>query len=170
MPTKAVSRLISMWTKAERPLSCGCRLCDGNMRMALARRSNERLLKSLNNTNPNSSRSGMHFLENRIKSLKISGAHLAVELLDGRAIRLRLSFFPTLAEASADQRSNWELCGAGTGIRWPMLDYDLSVAGLLRGEPEAPGIRRARKPVKYPAHQAGRVRVLREQTPSRKNR
>src|SRR2546427_10072078 len=111
----------------------------------------------------------MHFLDNRIKSLKISGAHLAVELLDGRAIRLRLSFFPTLAEASADQRSNWELCGAGTGIRWPMLDYDLSVAGLLRGEPEAPGIRRAKKAikaVKYPVHQSGKAHTLAENADS----
>ena len=97
----------------------------------------------------------MNSLNNKIKSVGVNDTHLTVELLDGRSIRLPLTLFPTLAEATARRRAKWELCGAGTGIHWPLLDYDLSVAGLLRGEPEAPGIRRAKKTAKYPAHKSG---------------
>ena len=31
----------------------------------------------------------------------------------------------------------WEWIGHGTGIHWPTLDEDLSVAGLMRGTPTA---------------------------------
>ena len=34
--------------------------------------------------------------------------------------------------------SAWELLGDGQGIRWPELDEDLSVDGLLKGS-RAPG-------------------------------
>ena len=30
---------------------------------------------------------------------------------------------------------NWELIGEGQGIRWPDLDEDLSVEGLIAGRP-----------------------------------
>ena len=105
----------------------------------------------------------MNSLNNKIKSVGVSGTHLTVELLDGRSIRLPLTLFSTLAEASARQRAKWELCGADTGIHWPLLNYDLSVAGLLRGEPEAPGIRRAKKTAKYPAHKSGKTYALAEE-------
>jgi DNA modification methylase len=105
----------------------------------------------------------MSFLDDKIKSVRISAAHLTVELLDDRVAMLPLSGFPTLAAASAKARNKWELCGAGTGIHWPLLDYDLSVAGLLRGEPEAPGVRRAKKTAKYPAHKPGDPLALAEQ-------
>ena len=110
----------------------------------------------------------MNSLNNKIKSVGVIDTHLTVELLDGRNIRLPLTLFPTLAEASARQRAKWELCGADTGIHWPLLDYDLSVAGLLRGEPEAPGIRRAKKTAKYPAHKSGEPAVLAEKVYSPK--
>ena len=31
------------------------------------------------------------------------------------------------------QRADYELLGEGDGIQWPVLDEDVSVAGLLRG-------------------------------------
>jgi len=108
----------------------------------------------------------MNSLNNKIKSVGVNDTHLTVELLDGRSIRLPLTLFPTLAEATARRRAKWELCGAGTGIHWPLLDYDLSVAGLLRGEPEAPGIRRAKKTAKYPAHKPGKAHALAEEADS----
>lgn len=104
----------------------------------------------------------MNFLHNKIKSVDVSAERLKVELLDGRVVSLPLSLFPTLAKAKAKERFRWELCGAGTGIHWPLLDYDLSVAGLLRSEPEALGIRRARKIRSYPAHKPGKSYVLAE--------
>jgi hypothetical protein len=104
----------------------------------------------------------MNSLNNKIKSADVDDAHLTVELLGGRSIRLPLTLFPTLAKATARQRAKWELCGAGTDIHWPLLDYDLSVAVLLRGEPEAPGIRRAKQTAKYSAPKPGEPMVLAE--------
>src|SRR3989442_11504088 len=106
----------------------------------------------------------MNFLKNKIRSVDISAEHLTVELVEGRTVQLPLSLFPTLANAKPKERAKWELCGAGTGIHWPLLDYDLSAAGLLRGESEAPGIRRTKKAAKYPAHKAGKAHVLVEES------
>lgn len=44
----------------------------------------------------------------------------------------------------------------------PLLDYDLSAEGLLRREPEAPGIQRAKKAASYPPHKPGKAGVLAE--------
>jgi hypothetical protein len=30
-------------------------------------------------------------------------------------------------------RKKWEIIGDGVGIHWPLIDEDLSIAGLLRG-------------------------------------
>ncbi|WP_346726661.1 DUF2442 domain-containing protein [Acidiphilium multivorum] len=58
---------------------------------------------------------------------------LIVGLMDGRTIAVPLAWFPRLLNASPEQRSHWELAGAGYGIHWPDLDEDLSTEGLLRG-------------------------------------
>ena len=71
--------------------------------------------------------------------------------------------FPTLAEAAPPERAKWELCGAGTGVHWPLLDYDLSADGLLRREPEAAGIQRAKKAASYPPHKSAKPGVLAEE-------
>ena len=87
----------------------------------------------------------MNFLNDKIKTVRVTKDRLSVELEDGRSISAPLAWYPTLLEASASQRAKWKQCGAGTGIYWPGLDYHLSVEGLLRGVPEAPGIRRAKR-------------------------
>lgn len=40
---------------------------------------------------------------------------------------------PLLARATWEQRQNLELSPGGYGIHWPLIDEDLSVAGLLSG-------------------------------------
>ena len=67
-----------------------------------------------------------------------SSDELSVVLSDGRRLSVPLSWFPRLLEASPSARANFELLGGGVGIRWPEIDEDLSVAGLLRGT-RAPG-------------------------------
>jgi hypothetical protein len=52
-------------------------------------------------------------------------------LSDGREITAPLEWFPTLRDASAEQRANWRLIGGGVGVHWEDLDEDISVAGLL---------------------------------------
>lgn len=77
----------------------------------------------------------------RAQEVSVSEDELTVALADGRRISVPLAWFPRLLHASAAQRTNWELLGDGEGIRWPDVDEDLSVAGILRGTP-APLARR----------------------------
>lgn len=60
-------------------------------------------------------------------------AELIVTLLDGRVIHIPIAWYPSLANATEKQRTNWELLGEAAGIHWPELDEDLSVEGLLKG-------------------------------------
>jgi len=62
---------------------------------------------------------------------------MAVDLADGRTIIVPLVWFPSLLNASPEQRSRWKIVGAGYGIHWLDLDEDLSTEGLLRGAPAA---------------------------------
>jgi hypothetical protein len=50
---------------------------------------------------------------------------------DGRTLTVPLEWFPRLRDASPEQRNRWRLIGPGTGIHWPDIDEDISVAGLL---------------------------------------
>lgn len=59
---------------------------------------------------------------------------LSVTLSDGRVVSVPLLWFPRLADASARERSDWELIGGGIGIHWESIDEDISVASLLRPE------------------------------------
>lgn len=54
-------------------------------------------------------------------------------LKDQRVISVPLSWYPTLAGASREQRETWEFIAGGEGIHWPLLDEDLSVRGFLAG-------------------------------------
>jgi hypothetical protein len=56
---------------------------------------------------------------------------LIVRLEDGRDISVPLAWFPRLLDASADQRTAWNIIGNGIGIHWEELDEDISVEGLL---------------------------------------
>ena len=50
-----------------------------------------------------------------------------------------LAWYPRLMAATREERENWRLAGGGYGVHWPDVDEDLSVDGLLRGAPAAPG-------------------------------
>lgn len=73
--------------------------------------------------------------DERVKDVAIDENALQVELMDGRSIRVPLAWYPSLLNATAAQRSHWEVCGGGYGIHWPELDEHLSSEGLLRGAP-----------------------------------
>lgn len=60
---------------------------------------------------------------------------LIVDLADGRSISVPMAWYPRLLHATALERDNWQIAGAGFGIHWPDIDEDLSVEGLLRGAP-----------------------------------
>ena len=71
---------------------------------------------------------------------------LVVSLRDGRLLGLPLWLYPTLHGATPASRKRWELIAGGRGIRWPELDLDLSVNGMLAGTPDL--TRNARKVAK----------------------
>jgi Protein of unknown function (DUF2442) len=62
---------------------------------------------------------------------------LSVDLADGRTIAVPLAWYPRLTHATAEERKSWRLLGGGTGIHWPALDEDISVANLLAGHPSS---------------------------------
>ena len=69
----------------------------------------------------------------RIVSVTITDDTLAVDLEDGRTIAVPIGWYPRLAHATPEERSNWQVSGAGYGIHWPELDEDIGVEGLLLG-------------------------------------
>lgn len=69
----------------------------------------------------------------RVMDVSIDDDRLVVELMDGRLIGVPLAWYPRLANATPEQRSHWEIAGAGYGIHWPDIDEDLSTEGLLLG-------------------------------------
>src|SRR5205823_9907837 len=93
-------------------------------------------------------RHGMHTSEvkpgERVKDVRFTEDTLAVVFVDGRTIIVPLVWYPRLLAATAEQRRNWQISGAGYVIHWPALDEDLSTEGLLRGAPAAPEPSRAR--------------------------
>jgi hypothetical protein len=79
--------------------------------------------------------------DERVRDVRLTDDSLVVDLMDGRTISVPLAWYPRLAAATPEQRSRYEIAGAGYGIHWPDLDEDLSTEGLLRGAPAASGQR-----------------------------
>ena len=69
------------------------------------------------------------------KEVTVTEDTLRADLSDGRTISVPLAWYPRLVHAAREERDNWELIGEGQGIRWPDLDEDLSVEGLIAGRP-----------------------------------
>ena len=74
----------------------------------------------------------------RVSNVSFTDDELVVALSDGRTLSVPLGWFPRLFHASASDRADWRLIGDGEGIHWETVDEDLSVTGLLRGEPAPP--------------------------------
>lgn len=67
----------------------------------------------------------------RARSVEFVPDSLVVHLEDGRTLSVPLEWFPRLRDATPEQRAHWRMIGPGSGVHWPELDEDLSVAGLL---------------------------------------
>ena len=68
------------------------------------------------------------------KAVRFDEDTLWVSLSDGRTIAAPLTWFPRLLEAAPEQRAQVEL--SKNGLHWELLDEDISVAGLLAGQPD----------------------------------
>ena len=58
---------------------------------------------------------------------------LEAKLADESIVSVPLAWYPRLVHATPEERDNWELVSQGQGVRWPDLDEDLSVEGLIAG-------------------------------------
>ena len=68
------------------------------------------------------------------KAVRFDDDAMWVSLSDGRTIAAPLAWFPRLLEASPEQRARVEFSPGG--LHWDGLDEDISVAGLLAGQPD----------------------------------
>ena len=73
--------------------------------------------------------------EPRARMVEVTGDRITAHLTDGRSISVPLAWPWRLSEATPEQRHRWELIAEGTGIRWPEIDEDISVRGMLDGVP-----------------------------------
>lgn len=65
------------------------------------------------------------------KNVRFDDVSMWVELSDGRTLGVPLVWFPRPQHASSAEREEYEL--SARGIHWPLLDEDISIAGLLKG-------------------------------------
>jgi Protein of unknown function (DUF2442) len=73
--------------------------------------------------------------EPRVRDVEVSDDLITARLTDGRTISVPLSWSWRLSEATAEQRAKFEILGSGQGVRWPEVDEDISVDGMLAGVP-----------------------------------
>ncbi len=67
--------------------------------------------------------------------VRVTEDTLSVELSDGRTLSVPLEWYPRLVHGTPQERERWRLIGGGRGIHWEDLDEDISVEGLLAGQP-----------------------------------
>jgi hypothetical protein len=66
------------------------------------------------------------------RAVGFAATELVVTLMGGRKIVTPLAWYPRLLGASAAQRADYELMAMG--IHRPLIDEDLSIAGMLKGQ------------------------------------
>ena len=67
--------------------------------------------------------------------VEITADNVTVYLSDGRAISAPVAWYPRLAHAAPEERNSWELRDGGQRIQWPDLEEEISVEGMLAGQP-----------------------------------
>ena len=68
-----------------------------------------------------------------VSDVAVSEEALRVDLSDGRTLSVPIGWYPRLAYATDEERSNWTIMDEGHGIHWRDLDEDVSLDGLLAG-------------------------------------
>src|SRR6185369_11623984 len=70
----------------------------------------------------------------RVMGVTVTDDTLSIDLEDGRSVSVPIGWYPRLSYATAAERANFQISGAGYGIHWPELDEDIGVEGLLLGK------------------------------------
>ena len=74
-------------------------------------------------------------IEPRLLDVRVSEEEIIVFLADGRTVSVPLAWSWRLSKATQKARQNFQVVGGGQGIRWPDVDEDISVDGMLDGLP-----------------------------------
>jgi hypothetical protein len=77
----------------------------------------------------------VNVVDARLLGIRVTEDEIAAHLIDGRTISVPLAWSWRQSEATPDQRNNFEIIGDGQGIRWPDIDEDIGVEGMLCGSP-----------------------------------
>jgi hypothetical protein len=96
-----------------------------------------------------------------ISEVHVNDELLGANLKDGRFISVPIAFYPTLAFATTEERSHFEI--NGSSIYWPDLDVDIVVERLLAGAREHPHY--ARKAVERAVRLGRLPETVLEKTP-----
>ncbi len=67
-------------------------------------------------------------------SVETTETHLVIHLADGRLLSVPLEWYPRLLHGTAEERANCSIELDGFALRWPDLDEDLNIEGLLAGK------------------------------------
>ncbi len=78
----------------------------------------------------------MNVCEVDIKGVRFADDRLVFDLADGRIISVPLTYYPTLMNATEEERHDFEI--VGHMVHWKALDADLSSDCLLQGAKELP--------------------------------
>ncbi|CAN5463252.1 DUF2442 domain-containing protein [soil metagenome] len=70
----------------------------------------------------------------RASAVRFDDAQMWVELDDGRTLGIPLDWFPRLLNGTPEQRDAVRISSAG--LHWETLDEDISIVGLLAGQPD----------------------------------
>ena len=77
-------------------------------------------------------------LEPRISTIEVSDETITAHLTDGRVISVPSVWSWRLANATPEQRKNFQIIGNGQGVHWPDVDEDISANGMMDGTPAKP--------------------------------
>ncbi len=70
----------------------------------------------------------------RATTVHFDAGNMWVTLGDGRVLGVPLAWFPRLLHATPEQRRQLRI--SARGLHWEALDEDISLAGLLAGQPD----------------------------------
>src|SRR5437667_12798994 len=71
----------------------------------------------------------------RTRRVTLTDDAVSIALVGCRTISPPIAWYPRLPHGSTAERAKFELIGNGEGIHWPDLDEDLSIEGMLAGQP-----------------------------------
>ena len=74
----------------------------------------------------------------KVEKVTFESNRFVFHLEDGRQLSTPLWWYPRLQSGTLKQRRAYRILPGATGVTWDALDEDISVQGLLMGEP-APG-------------------------------